>query len=202
MQYAVFLVNRTSAAVQPTYVVVLLQLELSRWSSLTDEFVRKFPAMIRLSIEFCAFGFAAQKKRSFSVLKKRSIREGLSSKHCADFSCKAVSQRLHRFLWEQKVAKKVKVCNLFSQLSSCTLFMGAKSCEKSLETFTFDNNRAIWSKTFATFLRCKCGRRKLHGGNNTGSGSGKNMNCSRGSHNPYSLQYTALYAGSVYHVLK
>ena len=58
---------------------------------------------------------------------------------------------LHRFLWEQKVAKKVKVCKLFSQLSSCTLFMGAKSCEKSLETFTFDNNRAIWSKSLQTF---------------------------------------------------
>ena len=27
------------------------------------------PAMIRSSIEFCAFGFAARKKRSFSVLK-------------------------------------------------------------------------------------------------------------------------------------
>ena len=59
--------------------------------------------------------------------------------------------RWHRFLWEQKVAKKVKVCKLFSQLSSCTLFMGAKSCEKSLETFTFDNNRAIWSKSLQTF---------------------------------------------------
>ena len=58
---------------------------------------------------------------------------------------------LHRFLWEQKVAKKVKVCKLFSQLSSCTLFMGAKSCEKSLEPFTFDNNRAIWSKSLQTF---------------------------------------------------
>ena len=34
--------------------------------------------MIRLSIEFCAFGFAARKKRPFSVLKKRSIREGLT----------------------------------------------------------------------------------------------------------------------------
>ena len=42
---------------------------VSRWSSLTDELVRKFPAMIRLSIELCAFGFAARKKRSFSVLK-------------------------------------------------------------------------------------------------------------------------------------
>ena len=39
------------------------------WSSLTDELVRKLPAMITLSIEFCAFGFAARKKRSFSVLK-------------------------------------------------------------------------------------------------------------------------------------
>ena len=29
--------------------------------------------------------------------------------------------------------------------------MGAKSCEKSLETFTFDNNRAIWSKSLQTF---------------------------------------------------
>ena len=58
---------------------------------------------------------------------------------------------LHRFLWEQKVAEKAKVCKLFSQLTSCTLFMGAKSCEKSLETFTFDNNRAIWSKSLQTF---------------------------------------------------
>ena len=58
---------------------------------------------------------------------------------------------LHRFLWEQKVAKKVKVCKLFSQLSSCTLFVGAKGCEKSLETFTFDSNRAIWSKSLQTF---------------------------------------------------
>ena len=29
--------------------------------------------------------------------------------------------------------------------------MGAKSCEKSLETFTFDNNRATWSKSLQTF---------------------------------------------------
>ena len=58
---------------------------------------------------------------------------------------------LHRFLWELKVAKKVKVCKLFSQLSSCTLFVGARSCEKSLETFTFDNNRAICSKSLQTF---------------------------------------------------
>ena len=29
--------------------------------------------------------------------------------------------------------------------------MGAESCEKSLETFTFDNNRAIWSKSLQTF---------------------------------------------------
>ena len=58
---------------------------------------------------------------------------------------------LHRFLWEQKVAKKVKVCKVFSQLSSCTLFMGAKSCEKSLETFTFDNNRASGAKVCKLF---------------------------------------------------
>ena len=48
--------------------------------------------------------------------------------------------------------EKVKVCKLFSQLSSCTLFMGAKSCAKSLEIFTFDNNRAIFpSKSLQTF---------------------------------------------------
>ena len=61
------------------------------------------------------------------------------------------SMLLHRFLWEQKVAKKVKVCELFSQLSSCTLFGGAKSCANIFETFTFDNNRAIWSKSLPTF---------------------------------------------------
>ena len=58
---------------------------------------------------------------------------------------------LHRFLWEQNVAKKVKVCKLISQLSSCTLFMGAKRWAKSLETFTFDNNGTIWSKSLQTF---------------------------------------------------
>ena len=47
--------------------------------------------------------------------------------------------------------KKVKVCKLISQRSSRTLFMGAKSSAKSLETFTFDNNRAIWSKRLQTF---------------------------------------------------
>ena len=47
--------------------------------------------------------------------------------------------------------------------------MGAKSCAKSLETFTFDNNRAIWSKNCVANVA----RGKLHGGNNTGSGSGK-----------------------------
>ena len=60
------------------------------------------------------------------------------------------------FLWEQKVAKKVKVCKLFSQLSSCTLFLGAKSYEKSSETFTFDNNRAIWSKSLLESLQTFC----------------------------------------------
>ena len=35
--------------------------------------------------------------------------------------------RLHRFLWEHKVARKVKVCKLLSQLCSCTLIMGTKS---------------------------------------------------------------------------
>ena len=91
------------------------------------------------------------------------------------------------------------------------LFMGAESCEKSesLQTFfatflmyalygskklrkKFGNFhfRQYWrdqEQKFANFLRCKCGRRKLHGGKNTGSGFGKIMNCSRGSHNPYSL---------------
>ena len=86
------------------------------------------------------------------VLKKigERLRAGSEIFATSDFFGKN-SASLHRFLWEQKVAKKVKVCKLFSQLSSCTLFMGAKSCEKSLETFTFDNNRAIWSKSLQTF---------------------------------------------------
>ena len=70
---------------------------------------------------------------------------------CVKLSINNYIVRLHHFLWEQKVAKKVKVCKLFSQHFSCTLFMGAKNCEKSLETFTFDNNRAIWSKSLQTF---------------------------------------------------
>ena len=68
---------------------------------------------------------------------------------------------LHRFLWEQKIAKKVKVCKRFAQLSSCTLFMGAKSCEKSLETFTFDNNRAIWRKSLQTFCVANVAEEKV-----------------------------------------
>ena len=67
-----------------------------------------------------------------------------------DMNVRHGKQNPRRGRW-QKVAKKVKVCKLFSQLSSCTLFMGAKSCAKSFETFTFDNNRAIWSKSLQTF---------------------------------------------------
>ena len=47
------------------------------------------------------------------------------------------------------------LCSLFYLLNFLVpftpLFMGAESCEKSLETFTFDNNRAIWSKSLQTF---------------------------------------------------
>ena len=57
--------------------------------------------------------------------------------------------------------------------------MGAKSCEKSLETFTFDNKSRDLEQKFANFLGC---RRKLHGGKNTGSGFGKIMNCEGGTY--------------------
>ena len=95
----------------------------------------------------------------------------------------------------------MKVCKLISQLSSRTLFTrhftGAESCEKSeslqtyfatflmyalygskksrkkFETFTLDNNRAIWSKSLQSFCVANVARGMLHGGNNTGSGSGK-----------------------------
>ena len=97
---------------------------------------------------------------------------------------------LHRFLWEQKVAEKVKLCKLISQLSSCTLFMGAKSCAKSLETFTFDNNRAIWSKSLQTFCVANVAEESCTAEIIPVRGPAKNMNCSRGSHNPYSLWYT------------
>ena len=44
--------------------------------------------------------------------------------------------------------------------------MGAKSCEKSLETFALDHNPAIWSKSLQTFLATevarKVARRKLY----------------------------------------
>ena len=71
----------------------------------------------------------------------------------------------------RKVAKKLCKLSLFSQLSAPIKsgVMGAKICAKSLETFTFDNNRAIWSKNCVANVA----RGKLHGGNNTGSGSGK-----------------------------
>ena len=80
--------------------------------------------------------------------------------------------------------------------------MGAESCEKSESLQSFFATFLMYAlcgskklrKKFGNFhfrqqiarsgakvLRCKCGRRKLHGGNNTGSGSAKNMNCSRGS---------------------
>ena len=65
---------------------------------------------------------------------------------------------LHRFLWEHKVARKVKVCKLLSQLLSCTLIMGTKSCSKIFQTFAFDINRALGGKslqTFATFCHGK-----------------------------------------------
>ena len=81
--------------------------------------------------------------------------------HTVMNSIYSIGPFLHRCLWEQKVAKKVKVSKLFSQLSSCTLFMGAKSCEKSLETFTFDNNRAIWSKSLQTFCAFNTSYQKL-----------------------------------------
>ena len=65
----------------------------------------------------------------------------------------------HRFLWEHKVARKVKVCKLLSQLFSCTLIMGTKSCSKSFQKFAFDTNRALGGKSlqaFATFCHGKC----------------------------------------------
>ena len=94
---------------------------------------------------------------------------------------------LDRFLWEHKVARKVKVSKLFSQLFSCTLFMGAKSCEKSLETFALDHNPAIWSKSLQTFLATevatKVARRKLY---RFGCPCYCQIlvDCSLGSHNP------------------
>ena len=94
---------------------------------------------------------------------------------------------LHRFLWEQKVAKKVKVCKLISQLSSCTLLMGAKSCAKSLATFTFDNNRAIWSKSLQTFCVANVAEESCTAEIIPVRDPAKNMNCSRGSHNPYTI---------------
>ena len=94
------------------------------------------------------YGFVPVENPTSFVLKSpQKILHKIRPEHIFD----KIHYKLHRFLWEQKVAKKVKVCKLFSQLSSCTLFMGAKSCEKSLETFTFDNNRAIWSKSLQTF---------------------------------------------------
>ena len=81
---------------------------------------------------------------------------------------------LHRFLWEQKVAKKVKVCKLFSQLSSCTLFMGAKSCEKvwklSLSTIIARSGAKvcklfalqIWQKKVARRKKYRFGVRQNH----------------------------------------
>ena len=94
---------------------------------------------------------------------------------------------LDRFLWEHKVARKVKVSKLFLQLFSCTLFMGAKSCEKSLETFALDHNPAIWSKSLQTFLATevarKVARRKLY---RFGCPCYCQIlvDCSLGSHNP------------------
>ena len=49
----------------------------------------------------------------------------------------------HRGIWNELY----EYCNL----PFTPLFMGAESCEKSLETFTFDNNRAIWRKSLQTF---------------------------------------------------
>ena len=63
---------------------------------------------------------------------------------------------------------------------------GSKKLGKSLETFTFDNNRAIWSKSLQTFCVANVAKESCTA-ENTGSGFGKIMNCSRGSHNPYSL---------------
>ena len=83
--------------------------------------------------------------------------------------------------------RKMKVCKLISQLSSCTLFMGAKSCAKSLETFTFDNNRAIWSKSLQTFCVANVAEESCTAEIIPVRGQAKNMNCSRGSHHPYTI---------------
>ena len=65
--------------------------------------------------------------------------------------------------------------------------MGAKSCEKSLETFALDHNPAIWSKSLQTFLATevakKVARRKLY---RFGCPCYCQIlvDCSLGSHNP------------------
>ena len=64
---------------------------------------------------------------------------------------------------------------------------GAKSCEKSLETFTFDNNRAIWSKSLQTFCVANVAEESCTAEIIPVRRLPKSMNCSRGSHNPYTI---------------
>ena len=96
------------------------------------------------------------------------------------------------------MSKYYKTCIIHPiTLAITPLFMGVESCEKSeslqtyfatflmyalygskksrkkFETFTLDNNRAIWSKSLQSFCVANVARGMLHGGNNTGSGSGK-----------------------------
>ena len=74
------------------------------------------------------------------------------AKHGAGLQIGFVS---HRFLWEHKVARKVEGCKLLSQLFSCTLIMGTKSCSKRVQSFAFDRNRALGGKSLQTLVTAK-----------------------------------------------
>ena len=50
---------------------------------------------------------------------------------------------------------------------------GSKELRKKFGNFHFRQQSRDLEQKFANFLRCKCGRGKLQGGNNTGSGSGR-----------------------------
>ena len=96
------------------------------------------------------------RKKSFKLKRYSSCR--YNERQLIDVTVVRHNVRTYRFLpadtvfyGSRKLRKKLKFANFFSQLSSCTLFLGAKSFAKSLETFTFDDSRAIWSKRLQTF---------------------------------------------------
>ena len=90
------------------------------------------------------------------------------------------------FMGAESFEKSESVQTYFATFLMYALY-GTKRCAKTLETFTFDNNRAIWSRSLQTFCVSNVAEESCTAEIIPVRGPAKNMSCSRGSHNPYTI---------------